>query len=353
MTKIVSLKTVAHEAGVSIATASRVLGKSSHPVNSETAARVNKAAEKLGYTPNALARAIVTQRSGLIGVLVGDNADPYFATIVHGIHTVAHQHDSLVMVCNTLRDSQTELDYLSMLDSYHAEGILLVGGVLTYPGHVEKMSAILERYMKNGGYVVSLTDHPGCSATVAVDNYQASFDMAIFLTQLGHRRIGYLRGPAILSTSQKREKGFLDAMQAVGIPPRAYTVVDGEFTVDMGIQGMHELMALPRPPTAVFCANDLNGIGCIIAAATSGLKIPEDISIAGMDNIQPARYPIPALTTVDIPMMELGKQAANRLFSLIEGKPTPQLTILPHELVIRGSTAPPNQPPISRNIPKL
>ncbi len=128
MTKIVSLKTVAHEAGVSIATASRVLGKSNHPVNSETAAKVLKVAERLGYSPNALARAIVTQHSGLIGVLVGDNSDPYFATITHGIHTVAHQHGSLVMVCNTLRDPQTELDYLAILDSYHAEGILLVGG---------------------------------------------------------------------------------------------------------------------------------------------------------------------------------------------------------------------------------
>lgn len=350
MTKIVSLKTVAHEAGVSIATASRVLSKSDHPVNSQTAARVLKAAEKLGYSPNALARAIVTQHSGLIGVLVGDNSDPYFATITHGIHTVAHQHGSLVMVCNTLRDPQTELDYLAILDSYHAEGILLVGGVLTYPEFVERQEMVISRYIKNGGFVVSLTDHKPCSATVTVDNYQASFDMAVFLTQLGHRRLGYLRGPDNLSTAQKRERGFVEAMQAVGIPTRSISIVNGGFSVDIGVQAMHELMSQPRPPTAVFTANDLNAIGCAIAAVNMGLRIPEDVSIAGMDNIQPARYLIPPLTTVDIPMMELGKQAANRLFSLIEGKPTPPLTVLPHELVIRGSTAPPNQPPITRYV---
>ncbi len=348
MTKIVSLKTVAHEAGVSIATASRVLGKSSHPVNSETAAKVLKVAERLGYSPNALARAIVTQHSGLIGVLVGDNSDPYFATITHGIHTVAHQHGSLVMVCNTLRDPQIELDYLAILDSYHAEGILLVGGVLTYPDHEEKMDAIIERYLKNGGYVVTLTDHRSCSATVTVDNYQASFDMAIFLTHMGHRRIGYVRGPANLSTSEKRERGFLDAMQAAAIPQRSISVVDGGFSVDIGMQAMHELMSQPRPPTAVFTANDLNAIGCLITALNLGLKVPEDVSIAGMDNIEPARYIIPPLTTVDIPMLELGKQAAARLFALIEGKPVPPITVLRHELVIRGSTAPPNQPPLPK-----
>ncbi len=100
--------------------------------------------------------------------------------------------------------------------------------------------------------MVTLTDHRSCSATVTVDNYQASFDMAIFLTHMGHRRIGYLRGPANLSTSEKRERGFLDAMQAAGIPQRSISVVDGGFSVDIGMQAMQELMSLPRPPTAVF-----------------------------------------------------------------------------------------------------
>ena len=341
MTKIVSLKTVAHDAGVSIATASRVLGKSSHPVHSDTAARVLRVAEKLGYSPNALARAIVTQHSGLIGVLVGDNADPYFAMIVHGIHSVAHSRGSLVMVCNTLRDPQTELDYVSMLDSYHAEGILLVGGALTHPGYADRLSALTERYAKNGGYIVTLTDHKLCSACVTVDNYEASYDMANFLTQLGHRRIGYVRGPANLSTSEIREQGFTSAMQAAGIPQRSIAIVDGDFSFDSGMQAMQQLMALNRPPTAVFASNDLTAIGCLVTALNMGLKVPEDVSIAGMDNIESSRYVSPPLTTVDIPMMNLGKQAATRLFSLIEGKTVPQSTILIHELVIRGSTAPP------------
>jgi DNA-binding LacI/PurR family transcriptional regulator len=137
-------------------------------------------------------------------------------------------------------------------------------------------------------------------------------------------------------------------MQAAGIPQRSISIVDGGFSVDISMQAMHELMSQPRPPTAVFTANDLNAIGCLVTALNSGLRVPEDVSIAGMDNIQPARYIMPPLTTVDIPMIELGKQAATRLYSLIEGKSVPPLTVLRHELVIRGSTAPPNQPPLPK-----
>lgn len=334
---------IAHEAGVSIATASRVLGRSGHPVNSETAKKVLDVAERLGYTSNALARAIVTRRSGLIGVLVGNNADTYFADITYGIHTVAHEHGSLVMVCNTLRDPQIELDYLSLLASYYAEGILLAGGALLYPEHEQKVSAILERYITNGGYVVSLTDHSTYSARVTFDNYQASFDMAIFLTQLGHRRIGYVRGTSHNSVTLQREQGFMAAMQAAGIPQRSISVVDGGYDVESGMRAMSELLAQDKPPTAVFAVNDSNAIGCMLTAQNCGLNVPGDVSIAGMDNINVARYVTPALTTVNVPMVDLGKQAAERLFTLIEGKHSLTTTIMMHELVIRGSTAPPNQ----------
>ena len=160
MPKLVSLENVAREAGVSLTTASRVLNKSSHPVNPDTASRVLESAERLGYSPSALARALATQRSGIIGVLVGDNADPYFASIVFGIQATVRERGSLVIVCNTLRDPLAELDYIAMLDSYRADGILLVGGALMDQDHPERLQAACERYSRNGGQIISLSERP-------------------------------------------------------------------------------------------------------------------------------------------------------------------------------------------------
>jgi LacI family transcriptional regulator len=341
--KLVSLHNVAREAGVSLTTASRALNNSSHPVNPSTARRVLAAAERLGYSPNALARALVTQRSGIIGVLVGDNADPYFAMIVHGIHATVQSRGSLVIVCNTLRNPQTVLSYIAMLDSYNADGILFVGGALTEPEYSEQIHAACERYCLNGGHIVTLSEYPLPVPRVSIDNVKASYDMARYLISLGHEQIAYVRGPENLHTTDLRERGFRQAMAEAGLPLRCEFIVNGDFTFEGGIAAMNALLDQPERPTAVFAANDLIAIGCVVTALQRGLRVPEDLSVAGMDNIESTQYLTPQLTTVNVPMVEMGKQAAGRLFSLIEKEEFPEVTILPHSLVIRGTTAPPNK----------
>jgi LacI family transcriptional regulator len=342
LAKFASLQNVAREAGVSLTTASRVLNNSSHPVNQSTARRVVTAAERLGYSPNALARALVTQRSGIIGVLVGDNADPYFATIVHGIHGIVQSRGSLVIVCNTLRDPQMVLNYIAMLDSYNADGILLVGGALTELEFSEQIHTACERYCQNGGHIVTLSEYPLPVPRVSIDNVKASYDMTRYLVALGHEKIAYVRGPGNLHTSDLREQGFRQAMADAGLALRAGFLVDGDFTFEGGIAAMNALLALPERPTAVFAANDLIAIGCVVTALQRNLRVPQDISIAGMDNIEPTQYLTPQLTTVNVPMLEMGKQAAIGLFTLNEKGQFPESTVLPHSLVIRGTTAPPD-----------
>lgn len=344
MAKQISIRRVAQEAGVSISTASRVLNHSDHPVKDETAHRVVQAAERLGYAPSALARALVMRRSGIIGALVGDNADPYFATIVHGIHEIAQSKNALVMVCNTLRDPRVELDYFQTLASYHADGIILAGGALTGSEYVEKLKAASERYCRDGGQIITLSERQFRMPSVRVDNIQASFDMVTYLSALGHQKIAHVRGPNELMTTNLRAEGYLRALDSADVPFRNEYMVEGDFSFEAGLVAMAELVSLTDPPTAVLAASDLIAIGCVVKALELGLNVPEDISIAGIDNIESARYLTPQLTTVNIPMAEIGRKAAQQIFARIEAEEVPDTIVMPHSLIIRGSTAPPAKP---------
>lgn len=344
MAKHISIRRVAQDAGVSISTASRVLNHSDHPVKDETAQRVVQSAERLGYAPSALARALVMRRSGIIGALVGDNADPYFATIVHGIHEIAHSKNALVMVCNTLRDPRVELDYFRTLASYHADGIILAGGALTGSEYVERFKAASERYCRDGGQIVTLSERQFRMPSVRVDNIQASFDMVTYLSALGHRKIAHIRGPNELMTTNLRAEGYLRALDSADVPFRDEYMLEGDFSFEAGLAAMAELANLADAPTAVFAASDLIAIGCVVKALELGLNVPKDISIAGMDNIESARYLTPQLTTLNIPMAEIGRKAAEQIFARIEHEEVPDTVVMPHSLVIRGSTAPPAKP---------
>lgn len=341
MTKRITTQDVAKLAGVSVTTVSRVINQSEHPVNAETAGRVLDAIERLGYTPSALARALVTRRTGIIGALMGDNADPYFALIAHGIHSEARKLGLIAILCNTLRDPQLEIDFVSTLNRYRVDGIIFAGGSLTDPGHDENLKLAVARYKSNGGSVVSLSEHSLGPPCICIDNRQATFDLTEYFIATGHRRIAYIRGPGNLATTYTREKGFIDALQESGLRAKENYVVDSDFTFEGGLKAINQLLDLPEPPSAVIAANDITALGCVVGAQQRGVQVPEEISIAGMDNIEATRYVNPALTTIDIPMQEMGRLGVQLIQDLIQGKPHPDQITLEHSLKIRGSTASP------------
>ncbi len=325
-----SLADISRRAGTSVATASRVLNGSTHPVSDATRARVMEAAADLGYRPSELARALVTRTSRIIGVIVNDIADPYFAEIARGVEDVAGEQGRLVMVCNADHRVEAEVEYVRVLRDYHAEGLVFAGSGAPADGANALLAHEVETARTRGGRIVTLArrDFPGLH--LGVDNAAAARDLTEHLIGLGHRRIAFVEGPPELYTSAERLAGFTAALTAAGLDPGRR--LPGGFDFEAGQAAGRELAAGPLPD-AVVAANDEAAIGVLTVLRAAGADVPGDVSVAGIDDTRPARYA--DLTTIGLPLHELGAAAARHI---IEGeRPAPTLG---HVLIQRGTTAP-------------
>ncbi|MFN8454475.1 MAG: LacI family DNA-binding transcriptional regulator [Anaerolineae bacterium] len=338
---MVSIIDVAKQANVSITTVSRVLTGSAHPVSEETRERVLEAVEALNYSPSALAQAMVTRATHIVGVIVGDASDPYFATIVRGVEDVARRHGYLVIVCNSDRVPEIELQYLHTLSSYRVDGVIFAGGGLTDDEYLSKMQQTLDAFQRRGAVFVSLAKHllPS-SISVLVDNEQVVKDAVHYLSHLGHRSIAYVSGPGLLTTSKLRLEGYKSSLARHGLEFQPHLVFDGDYTYESGLRAAQAIHNLPDRPSAVLASNDLMAIGCIVGLKELGCRIPQDISVMGIDDILTAQFVDPPLTTIALPMYDLGAIGMDRLIQL-RRKETPDIEplTLPHHLVVRKSTA--------------
>jgi LacI family transcriptional regulator len=334
-----SITDVAKRANVSITTVSRVMSGSSHPVNEETRARVIKAAKELNYSPSALAKAMVTRDTRIVGVIIGDAIDPYFAAIVRGVEDVAREHGYLVIVCNSDRVPEIETKYLSTLHDYRVDGVIFAGGGLTNAEYLKEVNEKLESFQSRGASVVTLSEHLFPSLQVVVDNELAVRDAAEYLFELNHQRVAYISGPDNLKTSELRLNGYRAALEARGLALDPNYVLPGKYTYESGQAVVEHFIKLENQPTAIVASNDLMAIGCIVGLKQAGYRIPHDVSVIGIDNITPAEFVDPPLTTIGLPLYEQGATGMEYLVKLRNEEVPPDKTIvLPHELVIRGST---------------
>jgi LacI family transcriptional regulator len=337
---MVSLVDVARRANVSLTTASRVLSSSQHPVSEEKRARVLQAAQELNYTPSALAQAMVTGDTRIIGVIVGDAADPYFASIVRGIEDVARSHQYLVIVCNSDRDPEVELTYLHTLYGYRVDGVIFAGGGLNDPEYLQGMDFILNNFRARGTVCVSLGRHLFPNYSVAVDFKKLAQEAVEYLIGLGHTRVAYIAGPKLLTTTEDRTAGFLDALASHSIPIKSVYLLDGDFRYQSGQLAAEKIIALQDRPSAVVASNDLMAVGCISRLREYGLRIPEDVSVVGIDDIPFASFIDPPLTTISIPLYDMGRLGMESLLQIRKGAlPEQGEVILPHRLIVRRSTA--------------
>ena len=323
---------IAALAGVSIATVSRAIAKSG-PVSPEARRRIEAALLATGYTPNNVARSLRRKEARAIIVIVPNVGNPYFSAMLRGIEERAVAIGYSVLIGNGANDREREAVYGQHVIAGRADGLILINGRLPYPAprpgtRLPPIVAVSERIAGAGLPLVS------------VDNVRAARDAVTHLLQLGHRRIGYIGGTPRNALTADREAGYRKALVAHGLEPLRDWLAYGDFSVESGAQSAERLLASDRPPTAIFACNDEMAIGAISAVKARGMRVPDDVSVVGFDDIPFAVSYDPPLTTVRQPFFEMGAAAMNMMTQLIAGQTLARKKVLlPTELVVRESAS--------------
>jgi LacI family transcriptional regulator len=325
---------------VSLATASRALHGGTRVVTAELRERVEKAATALGYSSHGPAQALARATTPVVGLIVHDITDAYFSAMAIGAMRVAHETGLLVLVCNTFRDPSLELDYLSRLKAQRARGVLLFGSGFAERGYQASLQRELDSFASLGGRAVCISPHGFEIDAVLPDHREGGRLGARHLVELGHRRIGVVSGPANLLVNQERLRGLRDHLRALDIPLPPGQIAKADFTRDGGRAAAVELFGRCPDLTAVFALNDLMAVG-VLAALREDLKlsVPDDVSVVGFDDIGLTVDVQPALTTVHLPLEEIGQYGMRLL--LDEQRTGVRTVRIPASLVRRASSAPP------------
>ncbi len=328
-----NIKEVAARARVSTATISRTMNQSDL-VSPKTAEKVWKAIREMGYYPDTHARALVSGKSRIFGLIISDISNPFFPELVKAFEDAAIMHAYEVIVANT--DYNVERMGICVRRMIERK----VDGVAIMTSEIDQ--SLLDELGKRRMPIISLDiDYvkPTIS-TIAVDYNRGIREAVQHIISLGHKRIGFISGPRNLKSARVRRKAFLEHLRKCGIAQDQQIVVESNHRVDGGQAAMREILANPKRPTAVLTSNDLSAIGALHAIQQAGLRVPHDISVVGFDDIELSQYTQPPLTTVRLSRDELGRKAFHALYQAVESTPTKgQYIKIPTALVERASTA--------------
>lgn len=336
----VTIRDVARVAKVHPGTVSRALNEQTRTlVNQETAERVMRAAEELGYRPNPIARGLKTNRSYTIGVLIPDITNPLFPPILRGIEDRLDDAGYTALIVNTDNDAGRERSHLEAMRARQVDGFISA---------TARLDRQLLADVTAGGAPLVLVNRSledGSVPAVTVNDRQGIKLAVEHTTGLGHEQIGHVAGPLNVSTGHRRHLGFLEAMRAAGLdPPDQHVRFCSWFTEDEGARKCAELLDAAGELTAIVAANDLLAIGCYDALEARGLRCPEDVSIVGFNDMPFVDRLRPALTSVRIPQREIGIVAADLLLQrLVDDSLPAREILLEPTLIVRGSTAPPRE----------
>jgi LacI family repressor for deo operon, udp, cdd, tsx, nupC, and nupG len=335
---VANIHDVAKRAGVSIATVSRVLNKPGL-VPPETTRKVMAAVERLGYEPNSAGKNLRMLRTRKLLVTVPDITRPLFSLILQGIEEAADDEGYSVLLGDTQYDQGREERYASMLKRKEADGLIFLG---------RRLSQGVEAYVRSATsgrapVVNALGFSPQLGIpSVQIDNAAAGAAAMDHLYGLGHRRIGIVTGPVLSFVSHERHRG-VNARAKKERAQRDLVVVNGDFSIHSGVAAGERLLRRGEPPTAVFCFNDEMAMGILHAARVRKIRVPEELSVIGVDDIRYVPFADPPLTTVQQPMREMGKNAVRVLLGVMRSEKWPEAVTLPHTLIVRSSTAAPRR----------
>jgi LacI family transcriptional regulator len=334
--RVTSLKDVAGAAGVSVTTVSRMLnGSLELPV--ETKTRIENAIRLLNYQPNPHARRLSRGRSDTIGLVVPDIANPFFATLVAAVEEEADNRGLAVTLYATLNRAGREVTYLQLIERNHVDGLIFV---TNHPDDGQ-LAALINR---TGKVVVVDEDVPDANVPkLFCDNGQGGYLAGRYLAEMGHRRVLFIGAPEAMISAQRRFQGLERGLrERLGSEARLLNY-EGDYTVDFGREAARRFIAEGRPATAIFASSDEIAIGLIEVFRSEGISIPDDVSVIGFDDVGPLHLFAPPLTAIRQPVRRIGQRALSLLLETnwLERDPSASEELLPVEIVVRNSVAPP------------
>lgn len=326
-----NIRDVARLAGVSVATVSRALSNP-EKVSNESLEKVHSAIAQVGYRPNMLARNFRSARAYAVVVLVPDIANPFYSLFIRALEDRAQQKGYAVLLGDTRGTPEREMDYIRRVETRLADGIV-------------QLRPSSEKSQNNIPPDIPCVNACGCEYTtgpaIRIDNRAAAKTMVNYLISLGHKRIGVISGLKDNPHAIDRLEGYKEAIAEAGIPFEKDLIAEGDFTMWSGLNAAFQFCNMKVRPTAVFSMNDEMAIGAMQTLKNQGIRIPEDMSVTGFDDIAYSKYSDPSLTTISQPAEEMGKMAMDMLLKVIEGEPLSQREcVLPTEFIIRKSTGP-------------
>lgn len=339
-----TIKDVAREAGVSVATVSRVLNNSG-PVSPRVAERIREVSAALRYVPHSGARSLITARTNTLGVLLPDLYGEFFSELIRGMDR-ASQARGYHLLLSSAHSARPEFERAMRAMRGRVDGMIVMSPHLdartlyeNLPGNVP--AVLLSCGLRDERYPV-----------LAIDNVAGAHAMVMHLAALGHRRIAHVSGGRGNHDAEERQRGFVKALRDAGLRRNPQFEIEGDFTEASGYAAAKALLAQRAAPTAIFAGNDAMAIGVLSALHEAGKRVPGEVSVAGFDDVPLARYLSPPLTSVHVPIDEMGERAANRLIAAIAGDDVPRRRSerLPTRLVVRASCGhPPKQKGRSRS----
>jgi LacI family transcriptional regulator len=335
MPRRVTMSDVAREAGVSLMTVSRVVNDKGE-ISAATRQRVLEVIERLGYRPSGIARGLVTQRTGTLGLVVPDISNPFFSEVARGAEHEAYDESYNVFLCNTEEETQRELAVLRSLEEKRVDGVVLCSSRLD-GGELRKALARHPAVVL-ANRRLEPADGENEVGVVMLDDIAGGRMATQHLLGSGHRAVGFLAGPSASRSGRQRAKGFRAALAAAGLPYNPDRARHCSPTVEGGRETARALLIAQPELTALFCYNDLVAVGALQACADLGRRVPDDLAVVGFDDIPLAALVTPPLTTCRVPRYELGVQAMRLLLNHINGCPGECTDIvLGLELVVRAS----------------
>lgn len=327
----VTIKEVAQAAGVSTATVSRVLNKVG-PVDNETRRRVEEAAKELSYVPNALGRSLSTRRTEALGMLLPDLYGEFFSDVIRGADETAQQNRYHLLVSSAHNNREKIATTLQMLRGR-------VDGLVIMSPHIDAQTLNANVPKNLPTVLLNCRIKDVAFNSINIDNFDGARRMVQHLVEHGHRRIAIIKGTEKNLDAEERLAGYVQAIGDAGIDPSESIVMEGNFMDSSGYEAAQKILALSPRPTAIFASNDSMAIGALSALREVGVSVPHEMALAGFDDIPIARYLTPALTSVHVPISDLGAMAIQRLLQVMRAKNDhqPEHSLLPTTLAIRES----------------